>query len=357
MRRSSWALSSRIAMLAASAALGILAAIGPARGEDPNVVPDAMEIREAVGRGLGLVRTAAENYPTHRDCFSCHHQTLPMLAIVTARAHGEEADSDVLETQAEFKRESFEERLTDLKAGRNIGGGAMTVGYGLWALELAGRKPDEVTEAMVAYLLKTQKPEGHWTTHGRRPPLEESVVTSTVLAAAGMRTFAAPGRREVVEAAIAKSVSWLEKAPETCQEDRNFRLWGLHKLGASPDAVRAARESVLASQRDDGGWSQREDMASDAYATGQALALLAATGLPPSDPSARRAVALLLKTQLPDGSWKVETRARPVQVYFDNGDPHGKHQFISTPASCWAVAAMAAACEPRPSPATTGSQR
>jgi N-acyl-D-amino-acid deacylase len=35
-----------------------------------------------------------------------------------------------------------------------------------------------------------------------------------------------------------------------------------------------------------------------------------------------------------------------VQVFFDNGDPHGKHQFISVAATCWAVAALAAALEP-----------
>ncbi len=28
------------------------------------------------------------------------------------------------------------------------------------------------------------------------------------------------------------------------------------------------------------------------------------------------------------------------------GDPHGKHQFISTPATCWAVAALATALAP-----------
>ena len=78
----------RIAMLAACSALGLLAALGTARGEAPDPDAGAAKIREAVSRGLGLVRTAAENYPNHRDCFSCHHQTLPMLAIVTARAAG-----------------------------------------------------------------------------------------------------------------------------------------------------------------------------------------------------------------------------------------------------------------------------
>ncbi len=42
-----------------------------------------------------------------------------------------------------------------------------------------------------------------------------------------------------------------------------------------------------------------------------------------------RGVKYLLDTQKEDGAWMVETRAKPVQTYFDNGDPGGKSQFIS----------------------------
>ena len=62
----------------------------------------------------------------------------------------------------------------------------------------------------------------------------------------------------------------------------------------------------------------------------------------PGIPATAKAVRFLLKTQCDDGSWFVETRAKPVQVFFDNGDPHGKSQFISIPATCWAVAGLAA---------------
>ncbi len=46
-------------------------------------------------------------------------------------------------------------------------------------------------------------------------------------------------------------------------------------------------------------------------------------------------------SQEPDGSWHVVTRSKPVQIFFDNGDPHGKDQFISVLATNWAVAALA----------------
>ena len=98
---------------------------------------------------------------------------------------------------------------------------------------------------------------------------------------------------------------------------------------------------VLAAQRDDGGWAQADDMASDAYATGQTLAIMQFTGTPSADAAFRRGVEFLLHSQREDNTWLVETRAKPVQVYFDNGDLHGKSQFISTPSSCWALVALA----------------
>src|SRR5262245_24088373 len=66
---------------------------------------DDAELRQritaALERGLPLVEKAAARYPEHRKCFSCHHQTLPMLAIVSARHAGMTVDTALLEAQAE----------------------------------------------------------------------------------------------------------------------------------------------------------------------------------------------------------------------------------------------------------------
>src|SRR5439155_11828255 len=105
----------------------------------------------------------------------------------------------------------------------------------------------------------------------------------------------------------------------------------------------SAQAALLGIQNEDGGWSQTREMKSDAYATGQTLYLLQTTGLSATDPAYERGIRFLLKTQRPDGSWLVLTRSRPLQTYFDNGDPHGTNQFISIPATSWAVAALARA--------------
>jgi N-acyl-D-amino-acid deacylase len=194
-------------------------------------------------------------------------------------------------------------------------------------------------------LLKTQHEDGHWSKQTSRPPLEDSNVSCTVLAVYGLQKFAAEGQQAESAAALDKAKRWLAAAKSESQEDRVARLWAIHLLGEEVGDSQSAREQILAAQREDGGWGQLDEMPSDAYATGQTLFTLQTTGLETSSTAYRRGMVFLLRSQREDGSWFVATRSKPVQPYFDNGDPHGKNQFISIPATCWAVAALAAGIE------------
>ncbi|HVX12270.1 MAG TPA: prenyltransferase/squalene oxidase repeat-containing protein [Pirellulales bacterium] len=251
----------------------------------------------------------------------------------------------MLAAQTTFTQTSFHDDLANLREGQRIGGRAMTVGYGLWALRLAEAAADETSEAMVTFLLKTQHDDGHWSRQTGRPPLEESNVTCTTLAVYGLQKYTAESQRSSAKSAIDKAVQWLSTAKLECQEDKCFRLWSLHLLKAPEEEVAQIRQIVLASQRDDGGWAQLDSMPSDAYASGQTLGILQLTGLSVTSPAYQRGAGYLLSTQCEDGSWHVRSRSQPIQPYFDNGDPHGKDQFISTPATAWAVAALAAAVD------------
>src|SRR6266481_9470997 len=77
----------------------------------------AKDVAAAVTRTLPLLQKAAANYPKQRDCFSCHHQTLPMLAMTTARAHRLAVDDKVLEAQAQFTHKWFETQIGNMKQG------------------------------------------------------------------------------------------------------------------------------------------------------------------------------------------------------------------------------------------------
>ena len=81
-------------------------------------------------------------------------------------------------------------------------------------------------------------------------------------------------------------------------------------------------------------------MASDAYASGQALYALGTSGVATSSATFRNGTRYLLRTQLEDGTWYVRSRALGFQPYIDSGFPHGPDQFISAAATSWAVMAL-----------------
>src|SRR5438067_3758134 len=50
--------------------------------------PTANAVRSAVVTALPLIQSSATEYTKHRQCFSCHHQAVPILAMTTARPRG-----------------------------------------------------------------------------------------------------------------------------------------------------------------------------------------------------------------------------------------------------------------------------
>src|SRR5258708_9582584 len=129
----------------------------------------------------------------------------------------------------------------------------MTVAYGLWAVALADTKPDDTTAALTAYLLKTQAKDGSWAGQVARPPLEESALMCTVLAVRALKRYATLEQRPTADAAIAKAKTWIATAPQSGQEDRAARLWGIYTLAGSHAEFLEPRSAVLKAHRADGG--------------------------------------------------------------------------------------------------------
>lgn len=86
--------------------------------------------------------------------------------------------------------------------------------------------------------------------------------------------------------------------------------------------------------------AETHERPSDALSTGQTIFMLCNAGTSPDDPAIARGCDFLLRTQNADGSWEFESHAKPVQPFFDNGDPHDKNQFISVAATAWATSAL-----------------
>jgi N-acyl-D-amino-acid deacylase len=314
------------------------------------------KLTDAVQRGVRLLEKAAKNYPEHRDCFACHHQTLPLLGMSEAKRIGIVIDETVFAATLEFTRKHFADRTAAMREGRGIGGAALTVGYAAWTFDIAKHSPsDELRQAMAMFVVQRQERDGRWKPSAFRPPAEQSHVSNTVLALRALQQTALVDAEWAVAAGAAdrRAREWLEQQPCDLQEDLVFRLWGLKWFGGAAEERAAIVERIVRRQREDGGWNAEGTLDSEAYSTGMTLFALLDNGVSVDTPAVRRAAESLAKTQHADGSWFVATRAKPVQVFFDNGDPHGKSQFISIAATGFSTAALArfvSVAFPSPSP-------
>lgn len=322
--------------------LVLLAGLG-AQEEAPS--PDA--IRTAVERALVPIQKSGRVYQDERSCFSCHHQAVPILALALAKDRGIAIDEEAYRMQVDFTYDFLKQAKKAYLKGRGQGGKASTAGYALLALEAADRKRDDVTEAVAGFLVGMNEDQGYWKLTSRRPPSGASRFSTAALSVRAMRKWGVAKEKERIDARVVKVRTWLLETDPEDTEDRVFRLQGLKAAGADPKDVRAATEDLLRRQLKDGGWAQKEDMKSDAYATGSVLlALHQSGGIPVDHPAYRRGLAYLLATQKEDGTWYVKTRAKGFQKYFESGFPYGKNQFISITASSWAVAALSLGASP-----------
>lgn len=293
-------------------------------------------IRAAATKAMPLIQSSSLKFTNATGCASCHHLALPVMAASAARRAGIAIDEDLYTQQRDALLRPYSHRRDELAAGTAAIPDAETgVPFAMVAAAAAGQKLNPTLEALVQYMAKRQRPNGSWGTGARRPPIEGSAFTATALNLHALRLYGGPAD------ASSRAKTWLlESAPQST-EDRVMQIFGLVWAGVDRSRLTGPTAKLLAAQRPDGGWAETATLETDAYSTGEALAALrAARSLQISDEAWLRGIDYLLRTQQDDGSWFVRTRSAPVQPFVDSGFPQGRHQFISTAGTCWAVMAL-----------------
>lgn len=142
------------------------------------------------------------------------------------------------------------------------------------------------------------------------PPLIDSDDVTTLWALLALNYREPAGiSREALASAKAKGLEFLrDNPPSDTLQSLALRIM-LNKRLDETDEVQVLLKELLALQKDDGGWSQTKKLKSDALGTRQALVALSAAGLTADDPAVAKAWGYLHKTQKPDGSWGVNSRA------------------------------------------------
>ncbi|MDC0574501.1 hypothetical protein OAO39_01075 [Pirellulaceae bacterium] len=311
---------------------------------------DHQRVRTAVDKSLVLLQRASAGSAEKRPCFTCHSQAHPVLAITAARDLGFRIDKANLRRQLDHTAAFLGRGKENYVAGKGQGGRIDTAGYALWTLQVGKHKPDVVTAAVAEYMLKTNADSDHWTHSSNRPPTEASDFTTTYVALRGLVAFGTAEQRMRIAQRQNTVVQWLLKTRTSDTEDQVFQLRSLTFVRAETEAQQTFADALITAQRPDGGWAQKNDMVSDAYATGTVLACLVQTGhVVPTSTVYQRGLKFLLQSQKADGSWLVESRSKPFQKYFETGFPHGVNQFVSTSATAWATIALIESL-PKPAP-------
>jgi ankyrin repeat protein/mono/diheme cytochrome c family protein len=304
----------------------------------------AGSVREALERSIPLLQKTDSSFTQKAGCVSCHHNTLTSITVSAARAHGFSVDEQVSRTQTNKIAHYLETWRERVLQGAGIPGDSNTISSMLLGLAAQDYPPDAATDAMARFVQSRQWPDGRWRNFSYRPPLESNEISVTATALRSLQVYGPKAQRAKYEVSVKRATEWLMKAQPQTTDERVFQLFGLKWAGVSatnPVIKQAARE-LLAQQRSDGGWAQLASVSSDAYATGQALVALREVGaVSTTDPSFKKGIAFLLKTQFEDGSWFVQSRATPLQPFFESGFPYGHDQWISAAATNWAARALA----------------
>lgn len=300
------------------------------------------ETRTAIQKAIAPLQQGAAVSAKERKCFTCHNQAMPVIALTEVAKRGFAVDQEILQQQFQHTWDHLEKGKVTYQSGSGQGGQVMTAGYALWTLETGGWKSDETTKAVIHYLTEFQKDQNRWLPSSQRLPSMGSSFTATYVALRAMSYFGTDEQTAGIATRRDAAAKWVLETEPVDTEDRVFQLRTLPYIHASDEVVKKAVDVLLAKQRADGGWSQTDDMTSDAYATGTVVTALQEVGRLPGDhPAILSACRYLIHTQLEDGTWQVETHAKPIQPYYESGFPHGADQFISIAATAWATLALA----------------
>jgi ankyrin repeat protein len=320
----------------------------PVRSPAAEAASGFRNIRSAVQKTITLLEENGPKFFPKAGCISCHNVSIPMLALDLARQHGftQQPGFELMRKQTVS---AFAPQRENMLSGYcAIPGFATTTAWGLVSLASAGYAPDPLTDSIVKCLTLEQLPDGRWRKGGeQRPPLSpETGIPGTAIVARAIQLYKVPALSPALENAVRRGSEYLVSTKARNGSDYPFRLLGLYWTDAPQAEIAAALQDLLAQQRPDGGWAQRSEMVSDAYATGLSLGAISMTQNRAVDtPAYRRGVAYLMKTQCPDGSWHVRSRAFGVQPYFESGFPHGDDQWISMAATAWAAIALLPAAQ------------
>ena len=274
--------------------------------------------RDAVGKALAFLAEDTVKWRKERGCATCHHGTLTVWALSEAQKQGYPVGAEALADTVQWTKAQFVPRLIqprDPRPGWNL---VNTAGIylGLMSQDLPILSRDEINQVAV-HLARHQEEDGAWILPPPKngaPPIWESRETLALLAYLAWEAYVPVNPQEAAAARTSreKAATWLREAPSSdSSQALTFRLLLDVRTGKPAEQTQPAIDRLLKRQNADGGWSQTQNLSSDAYATGQSLYALSQAGVKNDQPGIARAVSFLVATEREDGSWPMTSRNHP----------------------------------------------
>jgi ankyrin repeat protein len=326
----------------------IQASVRKAAAVQPMALPECkLDARTALKRSVGLLERTSAEFFVKSGCFGCHAQSAAQFALAAAHVKGMTPDEKMsAERLQQILAPPVPPPPIIMERPHPFGDAIL---YALESLARSDYKPNRATDFLAAEIAAEQWEDGAWQgSHGlARAPVEDGDFSRTAMAIRVLKTYDTPGRDAEMRARIERGKRWLLQAKPYITEDYDMRLVGVAlAAGSAAERIELAKP-ILERQRPDGGWAQRDELASDADATGMTLSALAESGvLEPNRAAYQKGLRFLLSTQAEDGSWHVVSRSAKIQPYFESGFPYGPDQWISSVGTAWAVNALALAVNP-----------
>lgn len=303
---------------------------------------DPEQIETAINKSLPLLQSSSHEFLVNAGgCHSCHGQGLGGVTFSLAKEKGFAVADSIVNEAMDSISNNWTARMYYLAQNEDPVAIVVSGGYDLWALSATKYETNKTIQLLAKNIMYRQKKDGSWVSPNLRPPLEYYSFSATALALKGIQAHLPAIFQKEVQQRVEKAKTWMMKNTPIANEEKVFQLLGLTWANGDKDFISQQAKKLLAGQHGDGGWSQLESLPADAYATGQSLYALNQSGqLAASAPAFQKGIAFLLRTQLNDGSWKIQTRSFPSVPYVDSGFPHGDSQFISAAGSNWATIAL-----------------
>lgn len=304
MRRWCWLLAGMMSLSVASA-------------ETPPPLP--VTLPQAIEKSLHFVTDNGLDWMDSNSCTSCHHIPMMVWTLNHAQRHGYKVDEKLIAegiAWAQGPKALLVPKPDDKSEGSDKVSAVsayFTLGVNHATKPAPEMKP-ETRAAILEHFRKTQEADGAWRSYVAHPPMLDSGENSTLFV---LNSMTGPNTPKIADAEErkARALKFLSTAPPT--EELQTRLWRLALRNTLPESAPFMKvtqdedvNAVLSQQNEDGGWGQNPELASDAYATGQALYFMTESGHAIPTAARERAVQFLLSTQKPDGSWAMKSRPR-----------------------------------------------